>query len=139
MIFRAATLNDIEGMSAVRLAVKENQLSDPSKVTWEDYRQMLEERGKGWICEMEGKIVGFSIVDLTEKNIWALFLLPEFEGQGIGQKLHSLMIEWAFSQGTDWLWLTTGPSTRAAGFYHKMGWQKAGLQPNGELRFEMYR
>ena len=139
MIFRIATLHDIGGMSIVRIAVNENQLSDPSKVTQEDYRRMLTECGRGWVCETDGQIVGFSIVDLVEKNVWALFLLPEFEKQGIGKKLHDLMVEWAFAQGTGQLWLGTSPGTRAEGFYRKMGWQDAGYQPNGEVRFEMCR
>jgi GNAT superfamily N-acetyltransferase len=137
MIFRAATPDDIEGMSAVRLAVSENRLSDPSKVSRDDYHAMLTQHGHGWVCETGGQIVGFAIVDLTEKNVWALFLLPAFERQGIGKKLHDLMTGWVFAQGIDRLWLSTAAGTRAEGFYRKMGWQDAGFQPNGEVRFEM--
>jgi len=50
-------------------------------------------RGKGWVCKVDGEVVGFAIVDLKEHNIWALFLRPEFEGMGIGKELHRLMID----------------------------------------------
>ena len=127
----------IPQIMAVRLAVRENQLSDPSKVTAEDCRAMLEERGRGWVCEVDGRVVGFAIVDVVGKNVWALFLLPEFERQGIGQQLHNRMLEWAFAQGVDQLWLSTDPGTRAEGLYRKMGWGETGSMSSGELRFEL--
>jgi GNAT superfamily N-acetyltransferase len=43
------------------------------------------ERGKGWVAETEDQIVGFSIIDLKENNIWALFVHPDFENKGIGR------------------------------------------------------
>lgn len=137
MQFRHAQFSDIPQIMCVRLAVRENILSDPSKVTAEDCRAMMEERGRGWVCEVDGRIVGFAIVDLVDENVWALFLLPKFERQGIGQQLHDQMLEWAFAQGIDRLWLSTDPGTRAEGFYRKMGWENTGMMPSGELRFEM--
>ena len=59
---------------------------------------IFNERGKGWVCEIENNIVGFAIVDLKENNIWALFVQPEFENMGIGKKLHTAMLNWYFNQ-----------------------------------------
>jgi GNAT superfamily N-acetyltransferase len=50
-------------------------------------------RGKGWVCEINNEIVGFSIADLKGNNIWALFLRPEFEKLGIGKRLHDIMLD----------------------------------------------
>ena len=136
MTYRTATVADIPGIFIVGFAVKENRLSDPSKVTEADCLDMIERRGCGWVCEADHQIVGFSFVDLQEKNVWALFILPEYENRGIGRKLHDLMLEWAFVRGVDSLWLSTVPGTRAEGFYQKMGWQKTGLTGSGEIRFE---
>ena len=42
---------------------------------------------KGWVCEIDGQIVGFSIVGLVQRNVWDLFVIPVFERKGIGGKL----------------------------------------------------
>ncbi len=60
----------------------------PGLVTDEDCAEYLVNRGRGWVCESNGEIVGFAIADLDEDNIWALFVKPDFEGLGIGRKLH---------------------------------------------------
>ncbi|GAB3827464.1 GNAT family N-acetyltransferase [Pontibacter rugosus] len=137
MLFRKATAADIEGMSRVRLAVHENKLSEPSRVTHESYRQMINEKGAGWVCEVVGQVVGFAIVDITTANVWALFVDPAHEAKGIGRKLHNNMLAWSFAQGLPKLWLGTGPGTRAEKFYRSAGWQEVGKQANGEIKFEL--
>jgi GNAT superfamily N-acetyltransferase len=137
MAFREATLQDIPQIQIVRHAVKENVLSDPRLVTDKDCANYLINRGKGWVCEFDGKIVGFAIADLADNNIWALFVDPHFERQGIGRKLHELMLDWYFSQGKRDVWLGTSPNTRAASFYHKAGWVETGIHGKGEIKFEM--
>ena len=137
MIFRSATVADIEGMFRVRMAVLENRLSDPSKVTHEMYSEMLLEKGAGWVCEAEGTVVGFAIADLAQANIWALFVDPRFEKQGIGKKLHDRMMSWCFAAGKSRLWLSTDSGTRAEAFYRKAGWVAVGVEQNGEIRFEL--
>jgi GNAT superfamily N-acetyltransferase len=137
MLFRSATVADIAGMSRVRMAVKENILSNPALVTPESYREMLEEKGAGWVCEIDGVIVGFAIVDLSDANIWALFVDPKHDKKGIGRKLHDTMLNWSFKQKVNKLWLSTGPGTRAEKFYRKAGWQHTGFTKSGEVRFEM--
>lgn len=119
MIFREANSNDIKQIQIVRNSVKENVLSNPGLVTDQDCEEFLIQRGKGWVCEIENKIVGFAIADLKEDNIWALFLNPEFEGKGIGSKLHKMMLDWYFSTGKENVWLGTSPNTRAENFYRK--------------------
>lgn len=137
MIFRTATETDIPGIQIVRHAVRENRLSDPALVTDADCAEYLTRRGKGWVCETAGRIVGFAIADLEGHNIWALFVLPEFEGKGIGKNLHDEMLDWYFSQTPQTVWLGTAPDTRAEGFYRRQGWVDTGKRPNGEIRFEM--
>lgn len=110
---REARLEDITQIQVVRNSVKENTLSDPGLVTDRDCEEFLFERGKGWVCEADQQIVGFSIVDLKENNVWALFLHPDFEDKGIGRKLHNIMIDWYFEQKKDTIWL--GTATRNKG------------------------
>ena len=137
MIIREARLEDIPQIQIVRNSVKENTLSDPNLVTDKDCEEFLFERGKGWVCEINDRITGFSIVDLKENNIWALFVDPEFENKGIGRKLHNIMLDWYFEQTKEDVWLGTSPHTRAENFYRKSGWTETGMHGKGEIKFEM--
>ncbi|RAJ76585.1 ribosomal protein S18 acetylase RimI-like enzyme [Chitinophaga dinghuensis] len=137
MIIRAAVPADIPQIQFVRNAVKENTLSDPSLVTDKDCEAFITQRGKGWICEIGDQIIGFSIVDLQDNNIWALFVHPDFDKQGIGRRLHDVMLDWYFMQTQDPVWLGTSPNTRAATFYRKSGWKETGMHGKGEIKFEM--
>ena len=137
MIFRKALINDIPQIQIVRNEVKENVLSDPSLVTDKDVEDFITRRGKGWVCEIDNRIVGFAIADLQDNNIWALFIQPEYEGKGIGKKLHDDMLDWYFNQNKETVWLGTTPRTRAESFYRKAGWRETGTHGKEELRFEM--
>ena len=112
MLFRVAAVEDIQQIQIVRNAVKENVLSDPGLVTDNDCIEFITIRGKGWVCEIENKIVGFAIVDLKENNIWALFIDPSFEKRGVGRQLHDTMLDWYFTQTTETVWLGDRKSTR---------------------------
>ena len=137
MLIREAKITDIKQIQIVRNSVKENTLSNPNLVTDNDCEEFITLRGKGWVCEIENTIVGFSIVDLKNKNIWALFLHPDFEKQGIGKKLHDIMLNWYFTQTKEPIWLGTSPKTRAELFYKRAGWKEIGIHGKGEIKFEM--
>jgi len=137
MNYRQAIKGDIEQLQYVRNSVKENMLSDPSFVTDNDVEDYILNRGQGWVCEIDGKIVGFSIVSLKDFNVWALFIHPDFERKGIGLKLQKIMLDWYFNQTKKSVWLSTSPGTRAEQFYRKSGWKEAGTYGKGEIKFEM--
>ena len=137
MIFREAQISDIPQMQIVRNAVKENVLSDPSLVTDKDCEEFLTARGKGWACVVDEIVVGFSIADLKEKNIWALFVHPDYEAKGIGKRLHKKMLDWYFNQTKEKVWLGTAPNSRAEKFYRLNGWKEVGVHGKGEIKFEM--
>lgn len=137
MIIREARVEDIPQIQVVRNSVKENTLSNPDLVTDKDCEEFITEKGKGWVCEIDGKITGFSIVDLKDNNIWALFVDPDFEKKGIGKKLHDIMLDWYFTQTRDNVWLGTSPNTRAELFYRKSGWNEIGIHGKNEIKFEM--
>lgn len=137
MFFREATAADIPQIQFVRNAVKENKLSTPGLITDQAVLEFITIRGKGWVCEQEGKILGFAIADLQDDNIWALFVLPDQQGKGIGNQLQRLMLNWYFSQGKQSVWLGTLPGTRAAAFYRASGWIENGRHGAREIRFEL--
>ena len=136
MIFREAVIEDIPQIQIVRNSVTENTLSNPALVTDEDCREFLLERGKGWVCEIDNQIVGFSVADLKENNIWALFVDPAHDKKGVGKELHKRMLDWYFSKTQQTVWLGTAPGTRAELFYEKQGWTKVGMHGK-ETKFEM--
>jgi GNAT superfamily N-acetyltransferase len=137
MIFREARVTDIPQIQAVRNLVKENTLSDPALVTDKDCEDYMFNRGKGWVCEIDGRVVGFAIADLVDHNVWALFVQPGFDERGIGKRLHDDMLDWYFSQTDFTIWLGTAPNTRAEKFYRRAGWKEAGIHGKGEVKFEM--
>jgi len=136
MNFRQAIPEDIPQIQIVRNSVKENQLSNPNLIPDDLVEEFITKRGKGFVCEIDDKIVGFSIVNFVENNVWALFLLPDFEGKRIGKKLHQLMLDEYFSKTKETIWLSTEANSRAEIIYKKQGWKNAGFHGN-EVKFEM--
>src|SRR5882724_3032321 len=112
MLFREATIADIPALQYIRVSVKENVLSDPSVVPDSDVLHFLTVRGKGWLCMADDAVAGFAIADLQGNNIWALFVLPGYEGKGIGRGLQRIMLDWYFGQTDTTVWLGTAPGTR---------------------------
>jgi GNAT superfamily N-acetyltransferase len=137
MLFREAGIKDIYQIQIVRNSVKENMLTNPALVTDKDAEDYITRRGKGWVCEMDNRIVGFAIAGLQDNNIWALFIYPDYEGRGIGKRLHDDMLNWYFSKGKENVWLGTSPNTRAEQFYRKAGWKETGVHGKGEIKFEL--
>jgi len=137
MKIREGKIEDIKQMQIIRNAVTENIISNPDLLPDKDYEEFMFERGRGWVCEIDNQIVGFSIVDWQENNVWALFIMPGFEKQGIGRQLHDIMVDWYFTQTKETIWLGTTPNTRAELFYRKAGWKEIGMHGEDEIKFEM--
>jgi GNAT superfamily N-acetyltransferase len=90
-----------------------------------DVCRFLEKDGRGWVALVDGDVVAFSYASLIDGSIWALFVDPRFEGQGLGKQLLSLATDWLFSLGFRQVTLSTGTHTRAAQFYTRLGWRPA--------------
>ena len=136
MIYREANITDIRQIQIVRNSVSENMLSDPALVSDKDCEEYMTVRGKAWVSEINKNIVGFAYVDMQENNVWALFVHPAHAEKGIGKTLHKIMMDWYFEHTSKTIWLGTAPNTRAALFYEKQGWKKAGMHGK-ETKFEM--
>lgn len=139
--YREAAINDIPAMTVIRLAVRENRLSDPNWLTHQMWLDGLASSGNAnsFVCELNGRIVGFAIGRRHERDIWALFVDPASEGLGIGKKLLSMVSAWMFEHGVDEIMLGTGVDTRAETFYRLQGWQVGGLSPKGEREYRLPR
>lgn len=139
LTFRTATNADIPAMSKIRLSVRENVLSNPAFVTQKMYEDYLELLGRGWVCELDGRIIGFSYAAILDHSIWALFVDPDFEGLGAGKKLLHLATHWLFETGATSINLGTSVNSRAERFYLAQGWIRGEMKNEREVSFSLER
>jgi GNAT superfamily N-acetyltransferase len=139
--YRLATAADMPGITHVRTSVVENHLSreqlDARGITEAAIIASFAQTSRGWVAVVDGQIVGFSIAEHEQRTIFALFILPGFDGHGIGTRLLKLATDWLFTKGDTPIWLTTGARTRAAGYYAHRGWARTAILDDGQFRFEL--
>jgi GNAT superfamily N-acetyltransferase len=114
---RMATSTDISRLQEIRAAVRENVLSNPALVSLADYEAHIHGRGRTWVAEHDGHIVGFTSADRETASIWALFVDPAHAGRGHGRRLLD----------------------RAVDGLGAAGWTVTGTTASGELKFELRR
>ncbi|MBC3872068.1 GNAT family N-acetyltransferase [Undibacterium sp. LX15W] len=124
-------------MSKIRLSVRENVLSNPALVTQKMYEDYLELSGRGWVCELDGNIIGFSYAASADHSIWALFVDPNFEGLGAGKELLRLSSQWLFENGATSVKLGTSVNSRAERFYLAQGWIRGEMKTASEVSFRL--
>ena len=129
---RVGEAADVPALLGLRLAVHENRLSDPNKITHADFAPFLAD-GSLWVAKRDGVPLGFSALDVTSGVVWALFVDPAAEGQGVGNLLHRRLIEAAAAHSLPTLRLTTGKGTRAEHFYRARGWSISADLADGEV------
>lgn len=139
MIVREMEQSDIRRCIEVRALARENPYSKEALreagITEKSVAAMLDTTHKGWVCEIEQRIVGFSMGNRSNGEFWVIAVLPEFEGRGIGQKLLESTVRWLRASGCAEIWLWTSPdvSTRAYALYRKSGWKDCGVQNDQRL------
>lgn len=138
MRVREARLDDIPRLQEIRAAVRENRLSDPTRIGPRDYEEYIAGRGRTWVCEEDGDILGFSSADGGDATIWALFVDPAHERRGAGRLLLARAVEWLWQRGAAEVRLTTDPDSRAARVYLAAGFAPAGAVGR-ELAFVLHR
>ncbi|WP_460135124.1 N-acetyltransferase family protein [Pseudomonas sp. S1_E04] len=136
---RLANLADIEAIFAIRTSVHENHLSRDQLaemgITPKTIRQAMLEAPCAWVAEVDGVPVGFSMADIEDGCVFAAFVLPEFEGHGLGRSLMDKAEAFLF-QHHQTIWLETAEASRASGFYRTLGWQFVERLSEGDIRFE---
>ncbi|OLP18526.1 GNAT family N-acetyltransferase [Leptolyngbya sp. 'hensonii'] len=143
MKIRTAQREDIETLFDIRTSVVENFQSREEiaelGITPASVAKMLETDCCAWVAEIGDRAMGFSIANATEKTIFGIFILPNFEGQGAGRALMQVAENWLWSKGIEEIWLVTGndPRLRAYGFYLHLGWIPVGIESDGDFRGEM--
>lgn len=126
-MIRRATEADMPRISEIRLAVRENILRDPAKITRADVLWFIENPGI-FLWEEDGVIAGFSAADPRNGSIWALFMDARYEGRGIARALFARAVAVLDEAHAPRPWLHTTPGTRAERFYRAAGWIVTGMQ-----------
>ena len=93
----------------------------------EFYEHYDADKDRVWICEHDGRIVGFLLLMHREKNAAQLryFLLdPEYRGIGLGRHLMTLFMSFLRERGytSAYLW-TTNEQDAAAALYKRFGFE----------------
>lgn len=141
MNIRPARLDDIKTLFHIRTSVVENHQSREELaklgVTPETIAQMLQTHCRAWIAEIDGQAVGFSFANAAERMVFGLFVLPQFEGRGVGRALMQQAEDWLWSLGETRIHLYTGnnPNLRAYGFYQHLGWEVGEVQSDSQIKF----
>ena len=131
--FRQIEARDVRELLHLRTQVKENVLTaeDLARrgITEAEVIRKISGSYRGWLCECDGRIVGFAMGDRRTGEMWVIAVLPAYEGRGIGRRLLGLVEEWLFAFH-DELWLTTedNPANRAWRVYLKAGWRKVSAE-----------
>ena len=136
--FRELGSDDLAAIFDVRVATWHNdhgrrELTELG-ITPESVRELLRSSHRGWLCESDSQVVGFSMANQDTGEMWVIAVLKSHEGKGIGKRLLGLAEDWLFSVGWEEIWLTTDPdeTLRAVGFYRRLGWQDWKLEPGGD-------
>ena len=124
---------DLPQTSVVRASTRENaitaeRLERDYGITAASVAAGLRSHLKGWVCNDSEAIVGFAIGDVSNGEVQVVAVLPDFEAMGIGRELLTRVQAWLFSMGHRSIWLLANPdpTTRAYGFYRRLGWKATG-------------
>ena len=145
MNFREMRHDDISAVLKLRTSTRENRMTMAELadlgITPESVSEALNVKTKGWVCENEQRILGFTVGDGNSGEMLVVAVLPEAEGQGIGRQMMVFVQDWLFSKGHQELWLMENPdpAIRAYSFYRKLGWVPTGEFRNGEQVLKLRR
>ncbi|ORM83500.1 GNAT family N-acetyltransferase [Pantoea deleyi] len=139
---RPAQLSDVESIFTVRTSVAENHLSREEMqemgITESTVSNMIEEGHCAWVATDDDEVVGFSMILREKGSLFGLFVLPAYEGRGIGRRLTEIAEQELFKHHKV-AWLETDKNSRAAKFYMQLGWGNKTTLDGAYIRLEKQR
>lgn len=139
---RPARAADIATICAIRTAVKENPLSlaqlTEMGIIPEAVLKMITLSAYAWVADIDSITAGFTMIDPEQGSVFALFVLPEHEGLGLGKQL-MVQAEAALFEHHSILWLETDSHSRAAEFYQRRGWKAVAQLSGSDKRYQKQR
>ncbi len=139
LTIRPACVSDVAAMFQVRASVGENKMTAQELaavgVTPAAIAEAVRSAPCSWVAAVNDEVVGFAMVDLDSACLFALFVLPEHEGRGIGTELTRRCEQALFQQHAS-AWLETAKDSRAARLYRHLGWSHEVDIGDGDVRLE---
>lgn len=139
---RPAQPSDVESIFTVRTSVTENHLSREEMlgmgISETTVSNMIKENLCAWVATDDNEVVGFSMISMELGSLFGLFVLPAYEGRGIGLRLAKIAEQELFKQH-DVAWLETDRNSRAAKFYMQLGWGNKTPLNGSNIRLEKQR
>ncbi len=139
---RTAQISDIGSIFNVRTSIIENHLTREEMqqmgINESVIADMIDQSRCAWVATSNDKVIGFSMILQDEGCLFAAFVLPEYEGRGIGRSLVTLAEHELFKHH-EVAWLETDKNSRAAGFYMQLGWGNKNNINDTDFRLEKYR
>lgn len=147
MIYRLATLDDIHDLARVHVdtwrsayasIVPDDYLASLSYANraerWREILLRTEGTTATWVAEDEGQVVGFASVGPIREGpvgfdgeMYAIYVHPDYQGQGIGRHLAGLAAAWLRDQGyRSMLVLVLADNQPARRFYEALGGRYVG-------------
>jgi GNAT superfamily N-acetyltransferase/beta-phosphoglucomutase-like phosphatase (HAD superfamily) len=128
---RTMCRGDMDAVFHVRTSVAENRLTEDELhdlgITRQSIAAMIDEGDlKGWVSVSHGEVVGFALATVSTREIYALFVLPEHSGRGVGQALLDIAVYFLRRTAPGTVRLRTDPTMPAYRFYLKRGWKDTG-------------
>lgn len=144
MLIRVATPDDIDTLFAIRTSVVQNHLSREQMTALGITPQVLADSIRAapcvWIAEVEGRPAAFSMVDRAAGEVFAMFVQPGYEGQGLGRRLMAVAEAALFEQHERLFLITDGrDEIRPNGFYQRLGWSMVDRLEGDDVRYEKSR
>ena len=141
-MIRPITAADMAEITRLRTSVKENHLSVEEMVergiTPAGIMADLDSGNLGgWLEEDNGEILGFSMADNRDGQIFALFTMPGREGRGVGTRLLEVATQWLAEREHDEAWLSTDANSTAARFYANRGWRRGEMKDHEDVYFRL--
>ncbi|MEM6583041.1 MAG: GNAT family N-acetyltransferase [Pseudomonadota bacterium] len=140
------TSSDIADAFSIRISTIENaltltELEEDYELTPESLAEAMEGSVRGWVGEVDSKVVGFAMGDNVTGELTVIAVRPEFEGMGIGTALLGKVENWLFTEGHRELWLLTtpDPDLRAYQLYTANGWIATGEIIEDDEKFVLRR
>jgi ribosomal protein S18 acetylase RimI-like enzyme len=143
-VLREAAVADVEALFAIRTSVTQNHLSRAELaalgITPSSLAEMLRQTRCAWLVENSSQALGFAMVDAVTGELFALFVRPEWAGQGIGSRLLAAAENSLFQHHSKIHLITDGdPAVHANPFYRRHGWHLVGAIDERDVRYEKYR
>ncbi|AEN64716.1 GCN5-related N-acetyltransferase [Enterobacter soli] len=142
IFIRTAQPSDVNSIFDVRTSVTENHLSREEMrligITESAVADMIEQSQCAWVAILNDNVIGFSMILPDEGCLFAAFVLPEYQGRGIGRRLVELAEHELFKHH-ETAWLETDKNSRAAQFYMQLGWVKKKNIDGTDIRLEKSR